>query len=94
MARFRGTVQGARGKESRLGRSSMTTECNGWDSGVTVNATCHGDNDGFMVYLTGGSNRHSSDQPVLRSLGSGDARFVEVFENGEWRRLCTERKQT
>lgn len=57
MAQFRGTVKGNRTQASRLGykTSGLTTECNGWNSGVKVVARDEDDNDLFDIYATGGS---------------------------------------
>jgi len=58
MSHFRGTVQGSRGKVSRLGGkdSGVTTECNGWDRGVRVVSRVDALGDCFDIYATSGSD--------------------------------------
>jgi|TARA_R110000822_G_scaffold164199_1_gene304525 hypothetical protein len=82
MARFRGTVQGGRGKASRLGHRGITTDANGWDLGVNVDGGIGRDThnpaltvDEFTVYATGGSSeeRHSHKiAEVSEVIGADD----------------------
>ena len=83
MARFRGTLKGARGQASRLGsgKSGLAVEANGWKVGVSVYA--HENNvdgsDLFDIYLSGGSN--GSD---IRAIGFVRLRNgVPTFELAE-----------
>jgi hypothetical protein len=57
MAHFRGTVEGGRGKASRLGHAStgLTVTANGWDSGVRVTMSVRDGVDWTTITLTGGS---------------------------------------
>jgi len=56
-ARFRATLQGARGPASRLGHQGIEAHVNGWNQGVHVVAKRgEGDEDEFHIYATGGSN--------------------------------------
>ena len=59
MARFRGTVKGARGVASRLGGagSGLVVTANGWDIGVRVELRVNAEGkDEVTVSKTGGSN--------------------------------------
>lgn len=73
MARFRGSVVGQRGDgASRLGSlvSGLSTQTNGWDSGVTVFASALPDGrDCFEVFATGGSNGGGRDFLIARVVG-------------------------
>ena len=64
MARFRGTVRGARSECSRLGHSQsggVTTNANAWGIGIRASAHASGDKDLVTIEITGGSNaRHAS----------------------------------
>ena len=57
MAQFRGTVQGNRSMASRSGHKSsgLTVTCNGWHSGIKVEAMHLNGKDVFDVYETAGS---------------------------------------
>lgn len=59
MARFRGTVQGARGEASRLGtvKTGLTVAANGWDIGGEVGARVCAAGDAIEFTLTAGSGR-------------------------------------
>lgn len=79
MARFRGTLQGARGEASRLGtpKTGLTVTCNGWDAGVNIQATAGpGDADTFAIYMTGGSNGGPSKLLGTVSLLDGVPTFA------------------
>lgn len=57
MARYRGTIQGARGEVSRLGHRSMVAQVNSWHAGIKVEVEptpCDG-RDQYDIRLTGGS---------------------------------------
>ena len=62
MARFFSSIQGRAGRVTRLGsnRSGIEAEARGWDAGVAVVGMVYGEQDdaqdGFKVYMTGGSN--------------------------------------
>jgi hypothetical protein len=59
MAQFRARIISGKGSEvSRLGHKTtgITTECNGWNVGVRVEAAHVDGQDVFTVYATGGSN--------------------------------------
>lgn len=62
MARFRGTLKGARGEASRLGSESsgLCLTANGWNVGVSVSAYVHEGSDRISLYLTGGSHDRSA----------------------------------
>ena len=69
MARFRGTVQGARGQASRLGHRYITTDTNGWNLGVNVDGgagTADAPGDHFTVYATGGSSESRRSHAIAR----------------------------
>ena len=76
MAQFRGTIQGNRGRASRLGtkNSGLSVSANGWHIGVRVELDHVDSKDIATVYLTGGSSGRNMKS---RELG----RFVEG-ENG------------
>lgn len=62
MAQFRATISGQRGSEtSRIGNktSGITTNTNGWNSGVRVVGGVNEDGDDqFTIYATRGSSPH------------------------------------
>jgi hypothetical protein len=63
MAHFYGSVQGSRGKTSRVGgkNSGIKSHIRGWNIGVkTEMYTNEQGKDHFRVYKTGGSNNYSS----------------------------------
>lgn len=82
MARFRGTVLGARGEASRLGHRGIHTVANGWNVGVEVIGAGQPEGDEFRIVMTGGSNNRAF--PV--TLG-----FVRLDENGVPRFFSGER---
>lgn len=70
MARFKGDIEGSRGTASRLGSeaSGMTAHIRGWNLGIRIYAQSDNDNpddDGFTLYVTGGSN----DPSVCKLIG-------------------------
>jgi len=92
MARYKADISGARGSASRLGTVSSGIEAHvrGWDIGVRVYGCPNSDadsEDGFTLYVTGGSN-NSSDRvligfvtmedgaPVFRSNYDSDAERI------------------
>lgn len=91
MARFRGTVSGARGQASRLGHGSITTNANGWDVGVRV--TGYADKDGtgaerdaFEISATGGSHGSALPRFIGTITRKGD-RLVFKRAPSESRRI-------
>jgi len=64
MGHFRATIEGNRGKASRLGTKSsgIAATVNGWDCGITVRAYHNRttDRDEFDVTLTSGSGHGPS----------------------------------
>lgn len=70
MAQFRATIQGQRGQASRLGSKSggMSATVNGWNVGVSIEASHENGRDIIRVYENGGSN------------GSRGALIAEVCE--------------
>lgn len=85
MARFRGTVQGNRGEQSRLGHGGLTVTANGWESGIKV-VSCISiasdiaptDSDIHAVWMTTGS----SSQKMKILLGHV---IVDSDSNVRWR---------
>lgn len=66
MARYRATIEGARGPASRLGHagSGIETTANGWSGGVKVigePTKVGSDEDSFKIYATRGSGHGDSD---------------------------------
>jgi hypothetical protein len=56
MARFQGTVQGTRGKATRLGTTQLEVRANSWEAGIFVRVTARRDGGNeFEVHMTGGS---------------------------------------
>lgn len=83
MARFMGTIQGARGEASRLGgeSSGITARAQGWNVGVEVRGhATDGNRDIFDVYMNGGSNGSASSRLLGRvTLGAdGQPTFEPV----------------
>lgn len=72
MARFRGTIIGARGAASRLGHASsgLIVEANGWNAGFRIEVTADGERDVFRVYETGGSNNRTPHRLIFETLES------------------------
>jgi len=66
MAQFKGTLEGSRGTASRLGHKTtgLNVTCNGWDSGVEVQAIHENGKDVFYVYRTGGSNGYQATELI------------------------------
>lgn len=62
MARFRGSVRGQRGTETRLGseKSGLAVCADGWNFGVSVSLRVRDGEDVADIYLTGGSNGGAS----------------------------------
>jgi len=72
MSRFRATIKGSRGEASRLGtaESGITTETNGWNVGVRVDAHVNdAGQDLIEIYANGGSNGGTRQRAIalLRS---------------------------
>ena len=76
MARFRGTVQGARGEASRLGTAAtgVTSTADGWHIGGEVEIS-DDDRGGDVVdfTLSGGSNARNSPRMVARYVEGDNA---------------------
>ena len=66
MAQYRGIVEGGRGSTSRLGHKTtgLTVKANGWQLGITVEASYRNGQDVFEVYKTGGSNNGSTRELI------------------------------
>ena len=63
MAQFRGTVEGGRSIASRLGHKTtgLATECNGWDTGVKVEAQWNEKlqcDEVYIFHTNGSSMKH------------------------------------
>jgi len=73
MAQFRGTIQGSRGTTSRLGHKTtgLHVTCDGWDTGIEIEAVHENGKDVFYVYKTGGSNGLASTVKVA-TVSGGD----------------------
>ena len=73
MAQFRGTVQGNRSQASRLGHKTagLTTECNGWDTGVKVEARWNEELqcDEFIIFHTNGSSMKRKFVQIAKITG-------------------------
>lgn len=79
MAQFRGIIQGQRGEASRLGskQSGLVVRCDGWHSGVRVEAANVNGRDQFEVYVTGGSNNPSARHiGTLTTIDNGSANWT------------------
>ena len=66
MAQFRGTLQGSRGTTSRLGHKTtgLHVTCDGWNTGIEVEARHIDGQDVFHIFQTGGSNGRVSTVKV------------------------------
>jgi hypothetical protein len=73
MARFYGSVDGARRTVGTLGHKEISSHTRGWDFGIRVEGRIDAGEDSFAVYLTAGSNGHASD----RLLGTFTRRDLE-----------------
>lgn len=79
MARFIGSLQGARGGVTRLGHATtgITVVANGWNAGVKVYGSVNSkDEDCFEIFFTGGSNGGRNTKLIARITGES----VEVFK--------------
>ncbi len=82
MARFRGTVQGARGEVSRLGTttSGVMSSADGWNLGGTVEINEEEGSDVVEFTLTGGSNTRSNQRRFARFVeGTIPTLYPSVF---------------
>ena len=73
MAQFRGTVEGGRSVASRLGHKTtgLATECNGWDTGVKVEAQWNEklQCDEFYIFHTNGSSMKHKFVQIAKITG-------------------------
>lgn len=77
MARYRGTLQGSRGETSRLGRTELTADVNGWDIGARIVARPRGpgrQDDEIRIYATAGSNASSAARYIGAIILDDDGR--------------------
>jgi hypothetical protein len=83
MARFMGTVQGGRGRASRLGHpeTGLTVKANGWDAGVRVEARVELERDVFYVWATGGSHAVEPDRLIATVKAAGAGAGGEIIWN-------------
>jgi|WetSurMetagenome_2_1015567.scaffolds.fasta_scaffold1449785_1 hypothetical protein len=68
MSRFYGSMQGNRGEATRQGGTESGISCHvrGWDAGIEVRGYVNEEGkDEFRVFITGGSNRRTSDKLAL-----------------------------
>ena len=69
MSRFYGSLSGsAKTAATRRGNgvSGIDSHTRGWDGGIRVEGFADGDDDVFLVYVTGGSNMASYQKQVGR----------------------------
>lgn len=88
MARFRGTLQGARGQASRLGtvKTGLSVSANGWHIGIRASAgVLANDSDAIDIYVTSGSTGDVQERYIgtARRGKLSDGLDVLVFDD-DW----------
>jgi len=77
MAALYGSLKGARGMATRIGRDTMRCHVRGWDLGVAVEAFHDQNGDHFDLYITRGSNNPSN---VTRIGSVYNGEFIPCVE--------------